>query len=442
MKGWWLAVAALVPAGAGAQEPLRVEEVVRSALATHPTLEAERARAAAAGYAAGEARSSVWPSVGATALATRFQEPMVVAPLHGIDPQNPPDFDRTLLQGHVGVEWTLFDGGERRSRIGGAWQLAEAAAASVEATADAVVEEAILAYLAVQSARAVVEAHARQLESLEAERTRAEQLYEEGRAPRVQVLRAEAALSRGAAERESALERLWLAVQRLVRVTGLDARRVTESAVAELAPSRVAVAERDALVEAARTSHPVVERATRRVAAASLAVDGARSSYLPRLSVAARYSAYGSTGTSLQPEWHVGTQLSYAVFNGGARGRAVDRVAAELSAARAQLAGVLRDVEDGVETALAAYRTARSRAEALEASVAQSAEVARIEALALESGAGVQTEYLRAEADLLAARAALAEARNGAVAARVRLARATGRLDPDRLSDLVVEVER
>jgi outer membrane protein len=442
MKGWWLVVAVLVPAGAVAQEPLRLDEVVRSALATHPALDAERGRAAAAGYAAGEARSSAWPSVGATALATRFQEPMVVAPLHGIDPQNPPDFDRTLLQGHVGVEWTLFDGGERRSRVGAASELAGAAAASVDATADAVVVEAISAYLAVLSARAVVEAHERQLESLGAERARAEQLYEEGRAPRVQVLRAEALLSRGSAERESAVERLSLAVQRLVRVTGLDASRVAESALPELAPSPVPVPGRDALVESAKTSHPMVDRATRQVAAASLAMEGARSSYLPRLSVAGRYSAYGSAGISLQPEWNVGTQLSYAVFNGGARGRAVDRAAAELSVARAQLAGVLRDVEDGVEAALAAYRSARSRAEALEAAVAQSAEVARIEALALESGAGVQTDYLRAEADLLAARAALAEARNGAVEARVRLARAAGRVDPDTLSDLVVEVVR
>jgi outer membrane protein TolC len=108
--------------------------------------------------------------------------------------------------------------------------------------------------------------------------------------------------------------------------------------------------------------------------------------------------------------------------------------------ARAELAGIIREVEDGVEAALAAYRSARSRAEALEAAVAQSAEVARIEALALESGAGVQTDYLRAEAELLTVRAALAEARHGAVEARVRLERATGRLDPESLAELLVEV--
>jgi outer membrane protein len=137
----------------------------------------------------------------------------------------------------------------------------------------------------------------------------------------------------------------------------------------------------------------------------------------------------------------VGTQVSYPIFQGGARARAVDRAESEARVARAELAAVVREVEDAVDASLAAYRSASSRALALEAAVAQSAEVARIEALALEAGAGVQTDYLRAEADLLSARAALAEARHGAAAARVGLARATGRLRVEGLGDLLVEVE-
>jgi outer membrane protein TolC len=112
----------------------------------------------------------------------------------------------------------------------------------------------------------------------------------------------------------------------------------------------------------------------------------------------------------------------------------------EADAARAELEAVLREVEDGVDAALAWYRTAVARVAALEAAEAQSAEIARIEALALEAGAGVQTDYLRAEADLLTTRAALAEARHGAVEARVRLARVTGGLALARVLDLLVEV--
>ena len=64
----------------------------------------------------------------------------------------------------------------------------------------------------------------------------------------------------------------------------------------------------------------------------------------------------------------------------------------------------------------------------LELAVAQSEEVARIEALALEAGAGVQTDFLRAQAELFQARASLSQARHGEIMARIELARVRGEL--------------
>jgi outer membrane protein TolC len=135
-------------------------------------------------------------------------------------------------------------------------------------------------------------------------------------------------------------------------------------------------------------------------------------------------------------------EVSYPLFTGGARSRGVERAAAQARAAEADIRLAARSVADGVDAGLAAYRSARARVEALEAAVAQSAEVARIEALALATGAGTQTDYLSAEAALLRARAGLAEARHAVIQARVELARATGELDAAWLSRLTEEVER
>ncbi|NIP80470.1 MAG: TolC family protein, partial [Gemmatimonadetes bacterium] len=151
---------------------------------------------------------------------------------------------------------------------------------------------------------------------------------------------------------------------------------------------------------------------------------------------------FGSPDTDPAPEWQAGLRVSWPVFTGGARARAVERAEAEASAARADALLAAREVADAVDRALVAYRSARARVEALEAAVAQSEEVARIEALALEPGAGVQTDYLRAEAELLQARAGLAEARHGVVEARVRLAQATGELTPEWLLRMTEGVER
>jgi outer membrane protein TolC len=442
LAGVVVASLSVSPSAAWAQESLRLEEVVASALATHPAVEAGRARASALAAGARAAGGEWWPAFGATAHATRFQEPMVVAPLHAIDPLNPPVFDRTLLQGHLSMEWLLFDGGQRRATVGGARRLAEAGAAALDAARDGVVLEAVSSYLAVLTSAALVAAHELQLEALESELGRAEQMYAEGSAPRVHVLRTEAALSRALAELEGAREARELALQRLARVSGLDPARVRAARLLAVAPADSEPPERAELMAAARSAHPAVEQAERRAAAARLAHEATRSTWLPRVSMVGRYSAYGSGAGDWSPEWQVGTQASYALFSGGARARRVEQAAAERAAAQAELGLVVRGVEDAVDGALAAYRSALSRARALEAAVTQSEEVARIEALALESGAGVQTDYLRAEAELLAARASLAEARHGAVEARVRLARATGRLDPALLGDLLVEVER
>jgi outer membrane protein TolC len=285
----------------------------------------------------------------------------------------------------------------------------------------------------------VVEAHDTMVISLGSELRRAGQLFDEGRAPRVQVLRAEAALSRASADREAAAARSELAVHRLVRVSGLPAERVAAARLVPVEPAPGPVPDRAEVLAIARRANPSVARATARASAAAAGVTAARSAWLPRLSIGGTYSTYGASNLAFAPEWNLGVQVAYPLFTGGSRLRAAERAAAELDAAMAELAVVERQVEDGADAMLVAHRTALARATALEAAVAQSAEVARIEALALEAGAGLQTDYLRAAAELLVARAELAEARRAVAEAHIGLARAMGRLDPERVADLLIE---
>ena len=88
------------------------------------------------------------------------------------------------------------------------------------------------------------------------------------------------------------------------------------------------------------------------------------------------------------------------------------------------------EVIEDVDRGLARLEQSHARVQSLATAVARGTEVARIERLSLAAGAGTQTDYLRAEADLQDARAAYAEARHGEMAARAALARLTGVLDP------------
>ena len=89
----------------------------------------------------------------------------------------------------------------------------------------------------------------------------------------------------------------------------------------------------------------------------------------------------------------------------------------------------------GVDRALAAWEEAEARSSSLRVAVDRSTEVARIERLRLDTGTGVQSDYLQSEAALLSLRAALSEAEHGAVLARIQLAKAVGELDESWLTE-------
>lgn len=445
----WLVVAMVAGApGEGAvprgdtipgEAELTLREVVESALATHPTLGSAHAWVKVAESEAGEARSSRLPVVAATGHATRYEEPMVVAPLHGFDPLRPPAFDELLYQAHATGTYTLYDGGARGARIRVAESRSEAAVAALAAARDRVVQEAVAAYLSALSARDVRRAHAIQVDALESERARARLMHEEGASPRVALLRADAALSEARAALEAAEQDLRLSLSRLVRLTELPAERVRAGSLVAAWSWGPPPASRDELVARALETNPALVEGRARVAAAELAAGAARSAFLPTLELAARYSVFASASTDPALEWQAGLQVRYPIFTGGARARRVEGAVALAEGSRAELRGAERAVADAVDAALLAYGSTRSRVTALESAVAQSEEVARIEALALEAGAGTQTDYLRAEAALLRARAGLAEARRGVLEARVLLARATGELDDRWLAELTEE---
>jgi outer membrane protein len=140
-------------------------------------------------------------------------------------------------------------------------------------------------------------------------------------------------------------------------------------------------------------------------------------------------------------EWQAGVQLSWSIFSGGGRSAAIRRAEADVFAAESDLAEIALDVETRIDAAMTAIESADARVEALEASVGQWEELVRIEALALEAGAGTQRDLLEAEAGLFQARAGHVGARSDAVMARVSLAGARGVLDRRWITDMMGESE-
>lgn len=419
-----------------AQQTLTVQDAVSAALLVHPTIAAARAGAARAASGAREVSATLLPALMLDAQVTRFEERMVVAPLHGFDPRNPPQFDPLLLQGNVTLGYTAFDGGARGARLARAEALVSAATETVALVREQVIADVMRGYAEVLVARALSSAHAARVMALDRERVRAESLYAEGRAARLVALRAQAALSAARAELAGAATRADVAERALARAMGVTWVRVHGSALQGVRTTGDAP-DREAALARAIESNAELRRLRAQVAVAEAGTAEAQSQWYPRMQLGGRYARYASGLGDAGGEWQTGLQLSYSIFTAGARPAARDRARAETALASAELSAAELRSAAAVDGAYAQYVTSLERATAWRAAVDQSAEVARIERLSLDAGAGVQSDYLNAEAELLRARAALTEAEYAGFVARVELARAMGVLTLQWIQDNV-----
>lgn len=415
------------PAVTAQSPPLTLTDAVAAALDRHPAIVAADRALEGARAGAREPAAARWPAVRVELSATQFQEPMVVAPLHGFDPQSPPLFDRTLMQLHLGASYTLFDGGRRRAAEDGAAAITRRHEADRHAAEQDVIAGVVSAWLEVAAGRELVRAEDRRLEALLAERDRVEQLLEVGRAAPVERLRVAAAIAAAEAGRTTRALDVERAEAALARHTGIAMARIRETAIDPVA-SRGDLPESTDWRARLRGANPTLARAEARVRAAAAADRAAAGAWWPELRLQAGYTDYSSGDGRLTGEWQAGLQAGYALFAGGGRRAAAERAAREWDAALAERAAVLLDLDDRADRVYAAARTAAARTAALATAARHHEEVVRIERLALDAGAGTQTDWLAAEAALLTARSAWIEARHAEVAARLELARLSGTL--------------
>lgn len=432
----------LLSIAATTQDTIRISlsEAVGAAVRSYPAVAIAQAQQERADADVATARSSLLPHAQMDVSLTRYQEPMIVYPLHSLNLTAPPAFDRTLVQPGLSVGYTLYDFGARRAQITAADAQREAAATSVDATEQAVVSRAVGAFVRVLADRDRIRADDQDLAALQSEADRARKRFAVGKAAQVEVLRAQAALQRAGADRVSSVADLDVAEHELAAVTGLPFLSIHTARLATLRltdttwAADTVGASRAALVARALINNPDAVLAQRRAAAAAATADAARAMALPQIQASGAYLSPGSINGNFHPDWQVGIQMSYALFTGGAATSAVHAADADARAASGAVRLAQLTAADAVDHALASLRGALARTAALETAEAQLAEVVRIEALARDVGEGTQTDYLTVAADLLRTRVTLIDSRYAELLARIELARLTGELSPDWLA--------
>ena len=433
MKILGLGISLLIalPGVGWAQEALPLPDAVDQALARFPSVEASRARQEEAQRALDEARFNRRAKGRLTASAIQYEEPMVVTPIHGFGPGLFPKFDETLGQATLTVSYTLFDSGADAARIRSATSQTEAAGAALGAAEQILARRVAAAYLAALGQSQVLEAHDLRLQALQAELSRVRQRFEVGRAAQVEILRAEAALANAEADRvrlASGVDNAERELSRLLQAP-IEETRAVRLVPVELSDPQVPT--REALAVEGIAASPAVAQARAQVAAAEAQVALARAVARPELRAVGNYNEWTSSQGDFTGEWNAGFQLTVPLFDLGVTRSRIARAEASRRVAEEQVRLAEVQVREDVDRAAAASEEAQARIASLAKAVERFAEVVRVQKLLLDEGAGTQTDYLNAEADLLAARANLADVRHAAILARVDLARAAGRLTPE-----------
>lgn len=412
----------------GGQAVLTLEEAVDRGLASHPALAGAAAAIDAADARQREAGSTRYPWFSFDATAVRFQESMIVAPLHDFDPTRPPTFDPTLFQGRLGARYTLFDGGARAGRQAQARAGAGGARAREHAAESETIAGIANAYLATLSGREIHTAATRRLTSLRAERNRVALLVQAGTAAEVELLRLDAALAQGEADSVRASRDLNTSARDLARQIGLPPESVIPASLTPVRTTATPETTADTFLDRARSTNPDRLAAEEEAAAARAGERVARAARFPSLTLQAGYLGFGSMAGDFTAEWQAGLGVSYPIFSGGARGSRIAEADADVALAEARLDAIDLRLAVEIDRALAQIAEAGARVAALERAVTHLTEVVRIEQLSLTTGSGVQTDFLRAEADLFTTRSSLAVAHQGLVAGHVALAAVLGTL--------------
>lgn len=417
-----------------AAEPLTLVQAVESALERYPSIQASLAQVELSQAALGESEAKRFPVVSIGANLSRYQKPTIVHPIHAFEPDLVPPFDRTLFQLLGDLQYTIFDGGGRRSRIDASRARTQSAQSSLVEARQRLIAEVVRAYLSSLGLQQTLEARGSSIAALELELSRVRQLFDVGRAAQIDLLRVEAAIASATADKVRTATSLEVAERSLARLTGAPIARTRASNLLPVSLTGKTLPGREELVEAALESNATVRQARDEVSIAEAGLGESESRRLPTVNLDGRYINYGSASGANSLEWNVGVSVSYPIFTGGSVGRAIARSRAAERSAVERVKWTEAEVTGQLDRGLAAVDESIARCDALEVAVSRYEEVARIEKLRLDTGAGTELDYIHAEADLLAARASLIESRYGEISARAELARMTGSLSVEWVS--------
>jgi outer membrane protein TolC len=423
--------------------PLTLRDAVRIAFERNPGLAGAQAEADASGADLESARSARWPRLVTEAEWHRtdgqvavFSDKLTAAEFTAADfALETLNHPAPLNHGRLGVvlEAPLYTSGRIRHTIEAADEASLASRARLRATSADLVAEVTQAYDGVLLAQATVDVARDALENARGHERVAAARHDAGSALKSDALRAE--VHRLARERD--LERgnadLEIARARLRVLLGLAPGEALVLADTDRVAPTEPLGDMQGWIDATAIAggRPEIE-AARRTSAAAAAQDRATASARgPEVAGTARYDLHANGLEDGDGSYFAGIQIRWAAFD-RVRSARIDAARARAEAAQAWSRAAEDRARLEVEQAWRDADVADRNAANARRGVAAAGEARRITADRYAGGLLPLTDLLDSETALLQARLAEIGARFDAISSRVRLERASGRLEGPR----------
>ncbi len=390
-----------------AAEKISLAEAIRVALENNPENQMALARLMQAEAAIQQANAAFYPALGLYTEYTHADAPSVYL-FKKIDQRElPPDADfnspgelDNFETGFTG-RLNLFSGGRdylnrRMARTGLA--ISQLDRESVE---NGLIASVIGAYYDVLAAGEFIRISRESIATVQKELEMMRVRLRGGSALKSDVLSLEARLAQSQEELVQSRNRYQTAVTALATLLGIDpnAKLVLEQPDGLPAASFPQVYDRG--IEYALAQRPDLKQIRARVEKAAMAVDAARTEYLPRLDMQAKYYFDDeSLGYDTDREnWMVAVILNWDLFTGFSTRAAVNMASARLAETLAADRNLRLSVQMDVKTAYQNLEAARARLEAARQSAAAAEESLDLVQKQFEGGSVTITRYLQAELD-------------------------------------------
>ena len=419
---------------APAARAVTLDEAVQAALANSPTLQAAEARIGSARAMLRQARSSYYPSVGASGAYSASDNPIQAFMMQlnqrqlnmmdpAFDPNNPDNADNLRLS--LGAQWRVYDrqrdAGRHMARFG-----AEASAEAFAAARNQLVHEITRGFLGVLQAKAFADVQAGSVHSIEESLRIARERFLAGSAVRTDVLNLETQLAQANEDLIRARNGLQLAVAALNAGIGselVSADTIESPGTAALAAPPPECTDPEAYEN---RSELRAARLMRQVQEMDLAK--ARAGYAPTVSAFASYDFDSDVSSGFEESYMAGVMAEVNIFDGARTRAAVQAAQAELDAARADEEQARLNLRLDLQQAFLGTQEAWERLDVTRKSLETAEEALRIVREQYEQGAADIALLLQTQVGVTAMQTRSIAARYDYLTALSNLKRAKGEL--------------